>query len=66
MKFNRNIVSLLQNDLVETTETDLLKGSVQDQEEGVEEEEGAEEKEEEEEEEEGAFRTTETEAIVGE
>jgi hypothetical protein len=34
---------------------------VQDQEEGVEEEEGAEEKEEE-----GAFRTTETEAIVGE
>jgi hypothetical protein len=44
-----------------------LKGSVQDQEEGVEEEEeGAEEKEEEEEEEEGAFRTTETEAIVGE
>jgi hypothetical protein len=40
-----------------------LKGSVQDQEEGVEEEE-AEEREEEEEE--GAIQTTETEAIVGE
>ena len=39
MKFNRNIVSLLQNGLIETLEIGPLIGSAQDLEEEVEEEE---------------------------
>ena len=56
MKFNRNIVSRLQNDLIEALETDPLTGSGQ----------GLEEEEEEEEEEEVDIQTIEVETMAGE
>ena len=56
MKFNRNIVSRLQNDLIEALETDPLTGPGQD----------LEEEEEEEEEEEVDIQRIELEAMAGE
>ena len=57
MKFNRNIVSRLQNDLIEVLETDPLTGSGQGLEEGEEKEEEGEEVD---------IQTIEVEAMAGE